>query len=633
MNYPDKYEYKYFQKESLRGLFERPLPCQVSGEMRLCYIKNTQTVFGINSDELVQHMCIVGRSGSGKTATLRIIQLELARLKIPFLAFDLAKYNTRHIKQYIPNLHILRWDKEFYFNPLKPPPGVKLIEWMLTFCEVTCEVWGLFAASKSLLIDTLDYLYKARDTINTNSFPTIHDLNRVLNARRTKTKSRVEIDYVDRIRNKTKTLCKEIKKMLDVEDGTSLEKIINEPVCIELVGINSSELQTWIVSLLMAWIASYKTNQHNCGELNHVIIYDEASSAFSKTRTNNAETFLIRQLRTLRESGEGIILADQSSSSLNDIVKSNVYTHICLSQTSPLDIREIAMMLGLNREQVDLLNKLEQGEAIIKLASRFPFPVLVRFPFVEPCYITDENLDLINQKDEFISYLLNNVKHTKKINEDKKKKACSRKIDDNVRNFLMAVNFHQFKLTLTKIVKQCGFSAGTGSRIVKFCEKQDLIKIVQLMSLRGRPKFPVLTKEGYKVLGIEEKKFYGKGAGLEHVLIQNLIAEHFKKYKPAIELNVKDKFIDVGIQIEGFLIAFEVAMTSVHERVNIEKDFKVGADYVTVVCKDKKVQKQVLENIRNLPEEIINKTKVCLVAEVLKCDAGEFVEQLVTGIG
>lgn len=71
--------------------------CQ--GQMRyigIGHIKNTGMVFRLYLKELVQHVCIVGRSGAGKTNTIRLLQTELHRLGIPFRAFDLAKVGTRY---------------------------------------------------------------------------------------------------------------------------------------------------------------------------------------------------------------------------------------------------------------------------------------------------------------------------------------------------------------------------------------------------------------------------------------------------------------------------------------------------------------------------------------------------------
>jgi len=257
-----------------------PIGDEVAGDIRLGFV-NQHTIFGILPQEIVQHLLIIGRSGAGKTTIFRIIMLELYRLHIPFLAFDLAKYGTRYLKHAIPELVILRWDKEFFFNPLKPPPKVKLVEWMLTFCEITSEVFGLRAASKSYLIGYIKFLYDKFATQKTNRYPTIIDFFVSLE-KDLKTTKGPSKDYIYRIKNKFDAIHITLGKVLNVEQGVPIQEILKYPACIELVGINSVEIQTWMVSLIMAWIALYRTAHTHLGKLRHCVFYDEAAQAFGK---------------------------------------------------------------------------------------------------------------------------------------------------------------------------------------------------------------------------------------------------------------------------------------------------------------------------------------------------------------
>jgi predicted GTPase len=99
--------------------------------------------------------------------------------------------------------------------------------------------------------------------------------------------------------------------------------------------------------------------------------------------------------------------------------------------------------------------------------------------------------------------------------------------------------------------------------------------------------------------------------------------------KTVIELNRNGKFIDVALQTNDSLICIEVAMTSAHEKENIEKDFSLSkADYVIVACKDKKVKKEVQEIVSEMPEQFRNKTEVCLLSELLNKKPEDFVRNL-----
>jgi hypothetical protein len=195
------------------------------------------------------------------------------------------------------------------------------------------------------------------------------------------------------------------------------------------------------------------------------------------------------------------------------------------------------------------------------------------------------------------------------------------KLTADERRLLVTIDSFQYRFTLTRIAEVVGFSACKSTRLFKALEQAEMIKVVKVVKGKGVSKYPVLLESAYRLLNLEEKKFYGKGAGYEHVVWQHLIAEHFSQYKPVIELNRNGKFIDVAIEIEGRLIAIEIAMTAVNEKVNVEKDFNLAkADKVIVVCKDTKVLGEVKQIILEKGEGIRQRITVMLLSEILKKD-------------
>jgi len=283
-----QHKYRYFRLSPQEApisrslLFDKPKEHQVVGDIRLGYIFNTPMIFGILKKELVQHLLLVGRSGSGKTNLLRIMQTELNRLGIPFISFDMAKYGTRFLKHYMEELIILRWNKEFFFNPLKPPPGVTLKEWLMAFSEITTEIMGLRTASKLFLTEFIqNRLFKKFE--ESKKYPTMHDLNQELEKRGKEKIPRNEREYINGIKGKVKTICMILEESIHVEEGIPIEELLQYPVCIELVGVKSSEIQTWIISLIMAWIASYReARPMSFGKLKHVFFFDEAAKVLGK---------------------------------------------------------------------------------------------------------------------------------------------------------------------------------------------------------------------------------------------------------------------------------------------------------------------------------------------------------------
>ncbi|MHB9141991.1 MAG: hypothetical protein ACYC25_08970, partial [Paludibacter sp.] len=146
---------------------------------------------------------------------------------------------------------------------------------------------------------------------------------------------------------------------------------------------------------------------------------------------------------------------------------------------------------------------------------------------------------------------------------------------------------------------------------------------------RGRPKYPVLLPEGYELLGIQERTLKGRGCGYEHTLYQHLIAEHFKDLNTKIELNRNGKFIDVGIEKNEVLIAIEIAMTSVHEKDNIEKDYSLAkASRIITACINEKVMKEVQDILQDMEKNMRNNTEVILISELLKENPDELIKNI-----
>ena len=85
----------------------------------------------------------------------------------------------------------------------------------------------------------------------------------------------------------------------------------------------------------------------------------------------------------------------------------------------------------------------------------------------------------------------------------------------------------------------------------------------------------------------------------------------------------------MAVETNEKLTCIEVAMTSAHERENIEKDFHLAkAHYVIVACKDAKVLKEVQAIVSQVPEHIRNKTTACLLSELLNTKPEEFIDDI-----
>ena len=284
-------QYRYFKRPQphdapgfRESVFEKPRRHQIKGDIRLGFVPDSNMIFGISKKEMVRHLLVCGSSGAGKSNFLRVMQIEFHRLGVPFLVFDTAKLGSRFLKPYMDDLIILRWTKEFFLNPLSPPVGVDLKEWLLVFSEITTEIFGLHTASKLYLTEFVqNWLLKELKTDESSNFPTFHDLKHKLEQR---LKMRIPINergYINGILSKIKAVCLTLEDMINVHEGIPIHELIKHPVCIELVGIKSLEIQYWIISIILAAIAAYReARPMSFGKLRHVIFLDEAAHLVGK---------------------------------------------------------------------------------------------------------------------------------------------------------------------------------------------------------------------------------------------------------------------------------------------------------------------------------------------------------------
>jgi hypothetical protein len=635
-------QYRYFKRPSLRDpknsgseIFQNPRANQIKGDVRLGYIYGSDKIFGISEKELVRHLLVFGASGSGKTNFSRVLQIELNRLGIPFLAFDTSKLGSRFLKKHLKDLIVLRWGKEFCFNPLQPPPGVSLEEWLMVFSEITTEIFGLRTASKLYLLEFIQSrLFQKFKSAKSSGFPTLHDLNLELERRLREKIPINERGYINGIHSKIKAVCITLKKMIYFHEGISIEKLLQNPICIELVGIKSSEIQYWIISLIMAAIASYREAKPMAfGKLQHAFIIDEAASIVGVGKSS--ESYVIRCTRRLREYGEAIILLDQCISTINDVVKSNTYTIIGMSQTGQKDRREMINVLGLNTDQAQRVHFLDVGQGIIRLGGRYPFPQLIFFPLVKPKNLSERQIDKINAEDPRVIDLLCDVKPAEDIDKsilelpksirrytpDEKHLFHKDRMFEKSEGMIMDI-YNRFDIPSTVRAKDLGLSASAADKIFKYIEKEQIAEKFNFNFSGGRggnSKFYSLTiPKGYESISKTPPKKSG-GTGTIHFFLER----YLKKYLPQkgfldleIEKNIGGKRIDVFGTYETLKIGIEICCSTMKtEHQNFQKD-KGYCDLVIIATPDKKT-KIKLDTELSKTIESHKKLRTCVVHELL----------------
>lgn len=346
------------------------------------------------------------------------------------------------------------------------------------------------------------------------------------------------------------------------------------------------------------------------------------------------ESFVISCIRRLREYGEAIVLADQCISTLKDVVKSNTYITIGMSQIGQKDKREMVSVLGLNSDQEKVVNILDVGQGIVRLAGRFPFPQLIEFPFVEPKNLSEKQLDKINAEDQRIRDLLGRVKPAdtlkntqlspQSIPQYTSNKEPESKLDHMLEasKEMLTDIFNRFDVSSTARAKDFGLSASAADKIFKYIEREQLVDVVQLNLTGGRgktSKFFVLTNpKGYETISKTPPKKSG-GTGSTHYFIERYLKKHLPQKGFSgleIEKNIGGKRIDVFGVYEGLKTGIEICVSTIKtEYVNTQKD-EGKCDFLIIVTPDKKT-KDKLDRELYKKIEPNEKLTTCVIYELL----------------
>ena len=138
------------------------------------------SIFGI---EPIQHILVVGSTGTGKTNDCKNLAYEAVKRGFSVIVIDpkgeyldLADVSSEICETTVFDFE--NEDKRFFWNPLQPPTGVNPDLWAKTFSDVFTRSYGLSEPSRRILYDSLVELYVRHGVYkgyNCN-YPTIREL-------------------------------------------------------------------------------------------------------------------------------------------------------------------------------------------------------------------------------------------------------------------------------------------------------------------------------------------------------------------------------------------------------------------------------------------------------------------------
>jgi type IV secretory pathway VirB4 component len=367
-----------------------PLPQETIGEYQfgvVIYPDKPYSVFGIREDELCRHVMITGMTGTGKTtAALQIIK-ELRKHSKNFMVFDWQReYKKLRKLEQFKDLCVLRAGKDtsFSFNPLIPPKGTEVREWLAKLVDVINHAYLGGYGTEYILRDCMIKAYKQAKTLEgSNEYPTFKLVKQYL--KKNFFRGRMEMWNQTAIRIlESLTYEGGLGGVLNTGKKTNIKELLKKDVIIELDALSGDD-KKFLTEALLLWIYEFRKNQGETSEPRHAIIIEEAHNILSKKKekTVGGETIMETTLRMIRKFGEAVIVIDQEPTKLSESIKANTNTKITFTLGNGKDIEDITRSMELSKEQRAYLDVLGVGHALVKVKGRLEKPVMVYFPKFE----------------------------------------------------------------------------------------------------------------------------------------------------------------------------------------------------------------------------------------------------------
>lgn len=580
---------------------------QLSGPLKLGYVNQFNSWFGVFWDILTRLCFVIGRIGSGKTILAYRILYQALQEDLGFnILIPDQKQDYRHLTAMCPNLKVLP-SHMIYMNPFEVPewqdPRAHIAEMVRTWVAENY----LVGTSENYLRRLLKKIFRARGIFDGSiNYPTFRDIDAILEKTLQKPKTYRFADILLWIQNR-------INPYLDCKNfncikGIPFEVFQKENIVLELdSGGFTDRMANYTVAHISHQLYLFnKAKQLRGAKLRTLLFADESRKLMEANRDKSifGESIISEDITKSREFGVSWFLLTQDTASLNETVRSLAFLKIAFPLNDAQDIDFIKESWGLSDEQRDHLFKLPQyGVAVVRYGA-YEDPFLMGVPpFELQRYVTDEELE--KSQGEFWSDIKKNII---KANEPLSIESRPEEIPPKA----VALLFNLSKTPFVKVSEMTTRFSGFNStqeivRGLTWLTKHGFIERQEFqLNARGRKSaFAVLTPEAHKFLNSKGPK--GKGASFGHALFQNMIHSFSKKQgeDSRIEGRMKGsrKAIDVlTADSNNRFTAYEITLHFDNMISNIWNDFNAGVDEIVIVTRDKNDQKRAIDIVSHQEE-------------------------------
>jgi hypothetical protein len=563
--------------------------------------------YGLEEDDLGQHLLTVGQSGAGKTTLFYNL---MEQITVPFWAFDL-KQDYRHLVQQDGlDLLVLPW-QELRFNPLQPPEGVPPRRWAQVFSEVFCHATALLSGSKNYLMKQLIELYQAYDLLDEVSepYPSLHELEQLIGSDGINY-MRKAANYQDTVLNRLEAMTLTAGTVFDCSQGYPLPELLERDVVFEFDGL-ATDVQNFLMEILFAAVYEYRLAHHQRGgRLRHVFFLDEGKRVFSvyKERQDAAGIPPVDELTAkMREFGEGLVVADQEASKLTDSIMANTYTKVLLATGDAKQFEAMTGSMTLSDRQQEIAEQLGIGEAVVQAGNRDPMLVRLADYSLDKT-VDDEELYQHQQKAwEDLSWTPRQVVPAfeamvggdaalESETADAAEEPPGLDLSEDADRLLEMIVEHPFEKLTDRYDRFS--SAYKGNKAKKELVENDVVVEKTVATGNGNRKLFDLTEQGREyaetVLEIDTEQA-GRG-GVVHRYWQHVIRDRFEEAGWTAKLETFDA--DVYVNMDGVELVIEVAMgNNEREADHVAQHLDTGYDVIWLVCKNEAVRDGLCERL------------------------------------
>lgn len=418
-----------------------------------------------NGDELLdiklglkslnRHLFISGMTGGGKSNTCLQILYELfQKHKIPFMVIDPVKSDYTQLLT-VPELkkdlkvfsigvssdlplrinpfELLSWDvcrgnKKFLSKhieylkaiftaslpDLKSGPSISIIEDALTLVYKS-KGWNINFSSNKWLKEDI----KPSDEDWYSIMPNMEDfwsaLQIVIDEKQYKSDTQKDVREALLTRFSSLTAVNK-GAIFNCSRSVNFKLLFDNPSIIEIKDLADDDDKSIVMAIVFTFL--YEYSEYVRGESNnlkHVTIIEEAHRLLSAPKFNQdagnphlklVETFS-QMIAEMRGFGEGFIIADQSPQALSSSTIRNTNIKIIHRLTDKMDRSICGGSINLNEEQINYLNNLEPGYAVVH-DDTFEEPVLIKVKNFKDTKIESGN---INTKAQSLKLMADSLKN------------------------------------------------------------------------------------------------------------------------------------------------------------------------------------------------------------------------------